>query len=73
MNTLSPAQKETVLTALLEGNSIRATERMTGIHRDTIMRLAVSAGEHCAALMDATIHSIQACPASSILSGQRQL
>jgi len=25
--------------ALAEGNSIRSVERMTGIHRDTIMRL----------------------------------
>jgi hypothetical protein len=32
---------------LLEGNSIRSTERITGLHRDTILRLPVLAGERC--------------------------
>jgi hypothetical protein len=32
---------------LLEGNSIRSTERITGLHRDTILRLLVLAGERC--------------------------
>jgi IS1 family transposase len=35
---------------LVEGNSIRSTERMTDTHRDTIMRLMVQVGEGCAAL-----------------------
>ena len=33
--------------ALVEGNSIRSVERMLGIHRDTIMRFGVLAGEAC--------------------------
>lgn len=37
---------------LAEGNSIRAIERMTGIHRDTIMRLGVRVGEACAKIHD---------------------
>jgi transposase-like protein/IS1 family transposase len=37
---------------LLEGCSIRSTERMTGINRNTIMRLLVLAGERSARLMD---------------------
>ena len=32
---------------LLEGCSIRSVERLTGIHRDTIMRLMVRTGQHC--------------------------
>ena len=32
---------------LLEGCSIRSVERLTGIHRDTIMRLMVRTGRHC--------------------------
>src|SRR6202167_347320 len=36
---------------LLEGNSVRATERLTGLHRDTILRLLVAAGEKCEKLM----------------------
>jgi len=34
---------------LIEGTSIRSTERITGLHRDTIMRLLVLAGERCIA------------------------
>ena len=41
-----------VIAALVEGNSIRSIERMTGIHRDTIMRLLVETGISCAAIMD---------------------
>src|SRR6185312_12178133 len=39
------------LQLLVEGNSIRSTERITGLHRDTIMKLLVGAGEKCEALM----------------------
>lgn len=41
-----------VLSMLTEGMSIRATERVTGHHRDTIMRLQVLAGGKCAVLLD---------------------
>jgi hypothetical protein len=34
------------------GCSIRATERLTDTHRDTIMRLGVRVGEGCARLHD---------------------
>lgn len=37
---------------LCEGASIRAVERMTQVHRDTIMRLAVRVGEGCRQIMD---------------------
>ena len=38
-------EKKTIAISMLcEGNSIRGVERMTGIHRDTIMRLAVRVG-----------------------------
>jgi IS1 family transposase len=52
MNQLDREQQCTVVSALVEGNSIRSIERMTGIHRDTIMRLAVKVGEGCDSLMD---------------------
>ena len=51
MNALSMEQKVTVVTALIEGNSIRSVERMTGIHRDTICRLLVLVGQNCDRLM----------------------
>lgn len=52
MNRLSLDRRTQVVSALVEGNSIRSTERMTGIHRDTIMRLLVEVGTGCADLMD---------------------
>src|SRR5713226_6581068 len=52
MNVLSAEKKVGVISAMVEGNSIRSTERMTGVHRDTIMRLVVSVGRNCEALLD---------------------
>src|SRR6202521_5257668 len=50
MNRLSLARRTQVISCLVEGNSIRSTERMTDTHRDTIMRLMVEVGNGCAAL-----------------------
>jgi IS1 family transposase len=58
MNVLSAEKKVAVLAAMVEGNSIRSTERMTGIHRDTIMRLVVSVGRRCADLMDEKLRGL---------------
>jgi hypothetical protein len=44
------ARRTQIIGALVEGNSIRSTERMTNTHRDTIMRLMVEVGTGCAAL-----------------------
>ena len=52
MNRLSLARRTQIVGALVEGNSIRSTERMTDTHRDTVMRLMVEVGNGCAALMD---------------------
>ena len=49
---LKTDQKIAVIAALAEGSSIRSVERMTGIHRDTIMRLGVKIGQGCAKLLD---------------------
>jgi IS1 family transposase len=58
MNVLKPEKKLAVLSALVEGNSIRSTERMTGVHRDTIMRLTVEVGQGCLALMDRSMRDL---------------
>lgn len=55
---LKTEQKITVIAALAEGNSIRSIERMTGIHRDTIMRLGVRIGQGCKALLDAKMRNL---------------
>lgn len=52
MNRTPLARRTQIIGALVEGNSIRSTERMTGTHRDTIMRLMVEFGTGCAAIMD---------------------
>lgn len=44
---------------LLEGCSIRSTERLTGLNRNTIMRLLLVAGEGSARLMDAKIRNVR--------------
>ena len=48
MRRLPAERRAQALTCLVEGNSIRATSRMTGINKDTVMRLLVDAG-HAAA------------------------
>lgn len=52
MNTLRMEKKLAIVSALVEGNSIRSTERMTGVHRDTIMRVLNSVGEKCQEVLD---------------------
>jgi IS1 family transposase len=51
-NILSTEKQVAVISALAEGNSIRSIERMTEIHRDTIMRLGVRVGETCHQILD---------------------
>jgi len=58
MNKL-PLQRQTqIISCLVEGNSIRSTERMTDTHRDTIMRLMVQVGDGCAKLMDESMRNL---------------
>ena len=51
-NILNMDKQIMIISALSEGSSIRSIERMTGVHRDTIMRLGVRIGQGCTALMD---------------------
>jgi IS1 family transposase len=52
MNKLSIEKKAQVITALVEGNSIRATCRMTGTAKGTVTRLLASVGKACALYQD---------------------
>jgi len=47
------------LRLLVEGNSIRSTERITKLHRDTICRLIVFFGERCRTFMDREMQDLQ--------------
>lgn len=58
MNTLSTDKKLCVIASLLEGSSVRSTERITGVHRDTICRLLVDVGDYCADLMDGSMRNL---------------
>lgn len=51
-NVLRQEKKEAVIRCLVDGSSIRSTERITGVHRDTVMRLALRSGAGCHTLMD---------------------
>ena len=51
-NILSRDHQFEIIAALTEGMSIRSVERITGIHRDTIMRLGARVGRGCWELHD---------------------
>lgn len=53
MANILPFEKQVaVIGALAEGQSMRAIERLTGIHCDTICRLGVRVGNACEKIMD---------------------
>jgi transposase-like protein/IS1 family transposase len=49
---------ESILKLLVEGMSLRSIERVTGVHRDTIMRLLLLAGERSQLLMDSKMRNL---------------
>ena len=57
-NILQTDKKIAIIAALTEGSSIRSIERMTGVHRDTIMRLGVKVGQGCTAMMDVKMRNL---------------
>ena len=57
-NVLNKDKQIAVIGALAEGSSIRSIERLTGVHRDTIMRLGVKVGKGCAMLMDSKMQDL---------------
>jgi IS1 family transposase len=58
MNKLNLDKQTAIISALVEGVSIRSIERMTGVHRDTIMRLMVRVGDGCQRLMDEKMQNL---------------
>ena len=60
-NILKREKQEVAIACLVEGNSIRSTERMTGVHRDTIMRLMVRVGTGCKKMMDEQLRGLTTC------------
>jgi IS1 family transposase len=59
MYTLSAEKKLAVISALVEGNSLRAISRMTDVDRNTITSLLVCTGNRCDELLDATMRNLR--------------
>lgn len=59
MNTLTKDERIRVVAALVEGNSIRSTSRMTGIARNTVTKLLVDLGTACAAFHDMNVRDVR--------------
>lgn len=59
MNCLKKEKKLQVVKCLVEGCSIRSTERMTGVHRDTIVRLVLRIGNGCQKLLDKRLVNLE--------------
>lgn len=57
-NVLPRSKQVAVVNALVEGCSIRATERMTDVNRETIGTLLLRVGEGCANLMNETMRDL---------------
>ncbi len=57
-NVLPKDKQIAIIAALAEGSSIRSIERITGVHRDTIMRLGVRIGKGCAMLLDSKMQDL---------------
>jgi IS1 family transposase len=58
MNRLSTEKRAQIVGCLVEGNSIRATVRMTGAAKNTITKLLVDLGEACAEYQDGVLQDL---------------
>lgn len=58
MNALTADRRIQVISALVEGNSIRSVARMTGVARNTIMSLLVAVGAACAEYQDKALRNL---------------
>lgn len=58
MNQLATDRRAQVLAALVEGNSIRATVRMTGAAKNTVVKLLADAGAACMGYHDRTVRNV---------------
>jgi IS1 family transposase len=59
MNRLTKEQQIRVVAALVEGNSIRSTSRMTGVARNTITTLLLDVAEACSAYHDHCVRKVR--------------
>ena len=60
MNRLSTGKRTEIVAALVEGNSIRSTCRMTGVAKGTVLTLLADLGKACAAYHDQHVRNVPA-------------
>jgi IS1 family transposase len=58
MNKLPIDRQVRVISSLVEGNSIRATVRMTGVAKNTVVKLLAELGEACADYQNETMRNL---------------
>jgi hypothetical protein len=58
MNKLSTKRRAAIIAALVEGNSIRATGRMTGSTKDAVIKLLREVGWACAEYQDRVFRNL---------------
>src|ERR1700733_7248364 len=58
MNKLDVKARARILACLVEGNSIRATVRMTGAAKNTVVKLLADVGTACAAYQDEALRNL---------------
>ncbi len=58
MNRLSTEDRKQVVAALVEGSSLRAVTRMTGVHRTTVMNLLCDLGRACSDFQDKAFRNL---------------
>ena len=59
MNRTSTEKRARIIACLAEGNSIRATSRLTGAAKNTIVKLLCDAGRACSAYQDKIFHNLK--------------
>lgn len=59
MNRLSLADRVQIISALVEGNSLRSTSRMTGTSINTVTKLLVDVGKACSTYQDRVMRDLR--------------
>jgi transposase-like protein/IS1 family transposase len=54
----SAEQAGTILRLMMEGLSVRSIERLTGMHRDTILKVLVQTGSYCEDFLAVMVHGV---------------
>jgi len=56
---LPAAKIEMVINLLVEGTSVRSCERITGVHRDTVLRLLETVGQRCINIHETLVKNVK--------------